>query len=245
MAADDPEYLIGSDPAGKEVLESMKRGTSAIHWGEYPQDTINSGSMFFLNTGKALFAVTARHVFESYVERAQERILTCQIGNMRFDPASRLISTGKEVDIATFRITPGELADLRMATMPWPPFIPPEGNGVLLCGFPRYGRFAHKPGGVTFSYFSGLMRVDNVSDRSISMLRQPGEEMVDVLGVGLPEPNLDIGGMSGGPIAGMLRTQSDLLLWFISGVIVEGHQTLDIIYGARADWINEDGTIKG
>jgi hypothetical protein len=201
--------------------------------------------MFFLNTGKALFAVTARHVFESYVEHARERNITCQIGGMKFDPVSRLISMGSEIDIVTFRITPNELAELRMNTMPWPPFTPPEGNGVLVCGFPGYGRFAHKPGGVTFSCFSGLMRVDSISDRSISMLRQANEELVDVLGVGHPGPNLDIGGTSGGPIAGVQKTPSGLLLWFISGVIVEGHQSFDIIYAARADLINEDGTIKG
>jgi hypothetical protein len=35
--------------------------------------------------------------------------------------------------------------------------------------------------------------------------------------------------------------------WFLSAVITEGHQAqaYDIIHGARADWINDDGTITG
>jgi len=36
-----------------------------------------------------------------------------------------------------------------------------------------------------------------------------------------------------------------LTCWFLSAVISEGQEAYDIIHGARADWISEDGTING
>jgi hypothetical protein len=56
---------------------------------------------------------------------------------------------------------------------------------------------------------------------------------------------MDIGGMSGGPVALNMKTPADLTCWFISAVVAEGHKEWDIIHAARADWINEDGTIRG
>lgn len=62
----------------------------------------------------ASFAVTAEHVYDGYLEdRAARRIRSCQIGNVAFDdPEDRLIARGKHlgIDIATFRVTPAEIA---------------------------------------------------------------------------------------------------------------------------------------
>ncbi|HAP48099.1 MAG TPA: hypothetical protein DCR30_12290, partial [Afipia sp.] len=71
------------------------------------------GSMFFLDCGKGPFAVTAGHVFEQFVsDRASRRVRGVQIGNVGFNPEERVIAWGrdKKIDIATFRITPEEIA---------------------------------------------------------------------------------------------------------------------------------------
>jgi len=70
-------------------------------------------SMFFLDCGRGPFAVTAGHVYETYLEcRQRRRVRSTQIANVDFDPVERLIACGKNrgLDIATFRITPEEIA---------------------------------------------------------------------------------------------------------------------------------------
>jgi hypothetical protein len=44
--------------------------------------------------GKALFGVTARHVYERYLERAEAEPTICQIGNLVVNLKERLIGTG-------------------------------------------------------------------------------------------------------------------------------------------------------
>lgn len=84
--------------------------------------------------------VTAGHVFEQFVEdRTGRRIRGCQIGNVGFNPEERLIDWGhdKRIDIATFRITPEEIAEIGKSVVigtdgAWPP--PPDENGVVYFG---------------------------------------------------------------------------------------------------------------
>jgi hypothetical protein len=55
------EYLIQADQPGIAVLDVIKRSTSNIFWGDNQGNVFNSGSRFFIDTGVALFAVTAKH----------------------------------------------------------------------------------------------------------------------------------------------------------------------------------------
>ena len=131
---------------------------------------------------------------------------------MHFDPVSRLIAAGTDIDITTFHITAEELRCLRRITTPWPPVIPEVGNGVLVCGLPGETRLTPRPGLLDMGYSTALMRVDSVTDRTISMMMQPNKEMIDILGIGLPPPSRDIGGMSGGPVAAVVTSKSGALL---------------------------------
>jgi hypothetical protein len=74
-------------------------------------------------------------------------------------------------------------------------------------------------------------------------MRPPQGEIVEIIGKGFPSDGLDIGGMSGGPIASMELTPTGLFAWSITGLIYEGHQSFDIIKGARADLIDDDGRV--
>src|SRR5208282_1751508 len=90
------------------------------------------------------FAVTAGHVYEAYLEHVRERqVRGVQVGGVGFDPQERLIASGKHLglDIATFRITPAEIAAtgkkiIRGTDGPWPP--PPDKREVVYFGgFPE------------------------------------------------------------------------------------------------------------
>lgn len=238
-------YPFGADLAGREMMRTIMSSTSAIYWHSHGGPVLHSGSAFFVRTEKAIFGVTARHVYEGYLASAASEPMVCQVGSLVIPLEERLIAVGTDVDIATFRVTPSELGDLGNTTVPWPPKVPVKGAGVFVCGLPGFAREMPSAKTVTFKHFVALMCVDSVSDRAISMVRQPDEEMIDVFGRELPPPNMDIGGMSGGPIAVHMNTPTGLTCWFTSAVISEGHQSCDIIRGIRADWINDDGTIHG
>src|SRR5208283_3911044 len=238
-------YAFGPDPAGREMMQTITNSTTAIYWHADGGPVLHNGSMFFVRTKNALFGVTARHVYEGYLKCAEAEPTICQIGNLVVNPRERLIGTGTDIDIATFHITPSELAELGNITVPWAPKVPAVGEGVFVCGLPGFARSMPAPRNVELKHFTALMRVESVSERAIKMVRQPNEEMVDLLGRELPPPNMDIGGMSGGPIALHMNTPMGLTCWFLSAVISEGQQAFDIIHGARADWINDDGNISG
>ena len=115
---------------------------------------------------------------------------------------------------------------------------------MVFAGVPGFARSNPAPGVAGFSCYVGMFPVDNVNERSISMIRPPRDEMVDIMGKGLPPDALDIGGMSGGPIATMQITTSGIVVWNIAAVIYEGHQSFDIIKGMRADLIDENGIVR-
>jgi hypothetical protein len=233
---------ITADKFHKELLRTMMNSTSAIHWGRGGV-IHNNGSMFFLDTGNKLLAVTARHVYRGYVEAALKAPLDCYIDSLRFDPIQRLVSEGRETDIATFRITREELAALGKITIPWPPVKPHKGKSVMFSGVPGFARSNPRRGEFGFGCYVASFKVDNVDDTSLSLMRPPQGEMVDIIGKGFPPDALDIGGMSGGPIASMELTPNGIFAWSIAALIYEGHQSFDIIKGVRADLIDDDGIV--
>jgi hypothetical protein len=231
-------------PYGKQLLRTMHRSTAVLQWRNlYSDEPPSHGSMFFVNTGSALLAITARHVYEAYVaSAANDPKVTCQINNIRFDPGERLICSGVDCDVATFALRPAELTELERITIPWPPVIPKVGQTVLIAGFPGFARTCPAPQHVDFFNYLAITPVDSVSDRDISWAKPPSEELVDILEKGLPPDGLDLAGMSGGPVA-ILQENAGIVSWAISGIIYESHQTLEITKAVRADVVKPDGTV--
>ena len=221
----------------------MRKSTSAIHWGD-KQSTHNNGSMFFIDTGGGLFAVTALHVYHGYVKAASEQPLYCQIDNLPFNPTARLVSREGKVDIATFRVTREELDRLEKLTIPWPPVMPSKGNSVFVCGFPGVARLNFSPRIVDFGVYIAEFATDNINDVSLSVMKPPSEQLVDIVGKGIPDPGFDTGGMSGGPMVIPQISQAGIVSWSLAAVVYEGHRSFDIIKGMRADLINEDGSVN-
>jgi hypothetical protein len=100
------------------------------------------GSVVFLDCGRGPFAVTADHVFDQFEDRRVRRVRSCQIGNIGFNPEDRLIARGKDLglDIATFRVTPEEIAATSKKVVQgvdgaWPA-PPKQDEAVFFGGFP-------------------------------------------------------------------------------------------------------------
>jgi hypothetical protein len=77
------------------------------------------------------------------------------------------------------------------------------------------------------------------------MVTPPNDEMIDLIGKGLPPRNIDVGGMSGGPVITPFREVSGELTYSLSGVIYECQPNLEIIKAARAAKIDDHGLVQG
>jgi hypothetical protein len=208
------------------------------------------GSMFFLNCGREIFAVTAGHVYEQFLkDRAELRIRGCQIDNIGFNPEERLIEWGhdKKIDIVTFRITPEEIAEIGKKVVQgtdgaWPP--PPNLKEVVfLGGFPGGERIEVATREFSFGIHGAMVPLTDLTDYHLCC-RFDRRYWVDVRGLGLPPVGYDLGGVSGGPMLQPVY-QEGVWGWRLVGVISEAImvEEFERITAVRAHFILPDGRI--
>jgi hypothetical protein len=241
-------------PYGREMQSVARRYAVPLYWlqvrgeGGAP-DTIRNGTTFFVDTGSALFGVTAGHVYDAFVKVAVHGT-RCQIGLGRrrsLDLRERLIDRGRKADIATYRFSVEEIAAsgadvLRGAQGAWPPAPPQEGRGVIFAGYPGAARRVTAPRELEFSAYSALAIADNVTPRDIiSTLDR--EIAVPTAGLEMPPEGFDVGGLSGAPVLTVIET-GGVISWSLGGVIREGTTSLgETVLAARATFISADGQI--
>jgi hypothetical protein len=245
--SDTEEEALMRGPFGTELVNVIQPCVAPLYWQKAgSSDAASSGSAFFVNTGKALFGITAGHVYDAFAEEASlDPGKVCWFYNFPIaDLRSRLISKGRECDVATFEILPSEISRLDRRAAPWPPSIPPKGKSVLLAGFPGIGKRMTASGALTFGMFKSMTNVDSLSERDISLVRPPDDQVTDVDGKGLPPHDIDLGGMSGGPLFTVLDG-AGIVSWALAGVIYEYGAAFEIIKAVKADVIGEDGSING
>jgi hypothetical protein len=261
-----PEWLNGlgeaarKSPEMREFSRRMHDSASAyvtwLFW-RYQSKVLETppwprqGSVFFLDCGRGPFAVTAGHVFEQFVEDRQlRRVLGYQIANIGFDPEERLIAWGKKlnIDIATFRVTPEEIAAtgkkvLRGTNGAWPP--PPNPKGaVFLGGFPGCERDQIGPDAVVFGFYGAMPMLTSFTDHQLCCQFER-EEWVDVRGLGLPPVGYDLGGASGGPMLAPVFSDG-AWGWLLVGVISRARSIdgFERVTAVRAHFIQPDGQLR-
>jgi hypothetical protein len=208
------------------------------------------GSVFFLDCGRRPFAVTAGHVFEQFEkDRAERRVPGCQIGNLGFNLEDRLIDWGRDrkIDIATFRISPEEIAEIdkkivQGADAAWPP--PPNVNeAVYFGGFPGCERIGIAPQEFSFGLHSGMVPLTDFTEYQLGC-RFDRRYWVDVRGLGLPPVGYDLGGVSGGPMLQPIY-KDGIWGWRLVGVISEAImvEEFERITAVRAHFISPTGQV--
>lgn len=238
-------------PYGREIANVATSYTSVIFWGTlnpHSGDTqIGNGSVFFLDCGEGVFAVTADHVYQAYLERKElEPNLICQIGNVPFAPETRLIDQDPILDVATFRIDEREIvADGKVVHRPgpstWPPKPPEIGKGVFFAGFPRVHRSQNGPRTFEWGSYIGVTTATSVTDQYIAC-QFDRQEMVDMFGTGLPPEKQWLGGLSGAPLWTLVQT--DIFSWRLGGVIYQYSSEFEILYARRSGCIARDGHLR-
>jgi hypothetical protein len=250
---------------GRQLANAILAYAAPIFWaaGETVggmDDEVRSGTTFFVDTGEALFGVTAGHVFAAHKARGEATGLPCQIGvgepghgSRTFDLRQRLIGYSESPDIATYEISREEIdrTGVRVFTpTEWPPQPPKIDDGVAFVGYPGSGREIVSPRRLAMDNFHGTARVGSVSAERISCLI-PRDEIVPIQGMRFSEPREDTAGLSGGPL--VCFNQGAVLSWRLVGVICdggggahegEGGPFLDMVVGARIDLVDAHGKIN-
>lgn len=211
---------------------------------------INNGSIFFLDVGGRLLAVTARHVYDAYLTAMQKyRRVTCHVENIEFNPERRLRGYRANVDIVTFDFTYEELMKigkqaLVVAADAWPPPHPVSGQAAILAGFPAAARIWINRRSISFGLYIASPRINSVSDQQITCPLER-EFWIDIMGRGLPPRGFDLGGASGGPLF-MPMDNDGLWNLYLAGVISEAKTSMDYetVVSVPAHFIAADGSIN-
>ena len=124
-----------SSGLGRTELEFVTFLTAPLFWviregdGHY---RVRNGSAFFLDAGQGPFGVTANHVLQGLTSDAADgSVVAVQIDILPLVLAgkNRVIASRDQLDIATFRITPAEIARIGKTALTgfqrrWPPLLP-------------------------------------------------------------------------------------------------------------------------
>lgn len=231
---------------GEQALKLTANYVAPLFW-IWPDGAqslyVRNGSIFFVDSGKALFAVTTNHVFEEYLEKKTAfPKLICQIHDLKFLPEQRLIDSSKELDIATFRIKLHEIKSInKVALTKWPPIIPQTDKAVMFAGFPGRERLYDGALAFNFGIYTNLTIATSVSDRNIKCQFER-EEWLDPMNLGVPPEGSGFGGMSGGPLITVLE-QKGLWSWTLGGIITQFNSAYEILIASRGDKILPDGML--
>jgi hypothetical protein len=262
---DDAEAIrIMSSGLGRAELELATSFAMPLYWiyREAAGFRVRNGTAFFLDTGRAIFGVTAHHVIaQMRRDRVHHDVLMTQISTgpgltIDFEGANSILDEDEAIDIATFRIEPEQIersgkTALRGHQPGWPPGPPQQDRGVYYSGYPETETLWQAPDEVNFGAVPGSGVASSVNEHTIST-QIARERLFAVLGRGLPPADYNFNGMSGGPM--LTVVQGALRSWRLAGVIYEGPniestaerpgiEGLEIIRARRADFINADGTL--
>jgi len=219
---------------GKAELEFVASITAPIFWvlrDRTGNELIKNGSLFFLDAGEGIFAVTAAHVvFECLEDMKSPEFVQCMIGRdgktaYAFRLPDHIIDAHADMDIATLRFGAEEVEFIGRTVLTgiqraWPPTLAELDGGVTYCGFPGRGRKWIARREISFGRVPMAGIVTNVHESCIS-IQIDRDKLVRVFGdEDMPE-NFDFGGMSGGPVLAIVQTPT-LRFWKPAGVIFQG-----------------------
>jgi hypothetical protein len=133
----------------------------------------------------------------------------------------------------------------------WPPSPPQKDRGIYHSGFAGISTQWLSAREVEFGIAAGGGVASSISETDVSSLVER-ENLIDVMGLGLPAENFDFRGISGGPMLSVIEHRG-LRSWQLAGVIYQGPNPaddpeqaipgLEIIKARRAHFILPDGSL--
>jgi hypothetical protein len=151
------------------------------------------------------FVVTASHVLEEYEKRLHSgEKVNWQVGHLPpIDPISRVAWRDSVQDTLLLGLSEEEAhrvgSAIASAPMGWPPPMPMEDDLVLVCGYPKRLREVVPNGEIRAGDLSAMFRVTDVREDQFDCKIGIEEDLVSLNEFPLPDENVDMGGLSGGP----------------------------------------------
>jgi hypothetical protein len=238
-----------ANPFFDEISSYPVRFAQPVFFGDSPASSYSAslanGTMSLLKFDGLFLGVTCQHVLAGYRNGLTTREdIVFQIGHAQLDPLQYLKCEDRELDLATFDLTPfvGRVEQMNEANFVEPPSWPPsdisEDDVICLAGFPGIWREQLNLGYLRFfSFSSGASGVSSVGENHF-VTRIEVEQCVVAINEGKVVGSL--GGLSGGPV--FCWRKSGLLRAEIVGFIYEYQENLDLLYVRAAKVLNRDGT---
>ncbi len=240
-----------SQKMSPHLSEIAKNYIAPIYWhsgSDTSQSIIHNGTIFFLNTGERLFAVTANHVYQAFLnDQCIDPSIICKVGNLTFDLNERLIDCDHDIDIATFRIDATEVQKIGKTTLTsyqdfWPPMPPSQGKGVFFCGFPENCREGRTTKDCVFGIYAANTVATEISGDVITC-EFDRDKWVAHPKAPFPDPGFNMSGVSGAPLLALI--EMPILVWTLAGIIYQAPKNLgDMILVRRANRILANGFIQ-
>ena len=241
----------------KAMRETAAQYSAPLSW-VYAEDgrpvVPSNGSAFLLDCGRGPFLVTAAHVLQGFrADKDSHPDAKAVVGETIIPLESRVIATDRAHDVATFSVTPSEIAELRRygkvpltgSQREWPPRPPCIDHGVFFVGFSGDQRhlLPYRGGGevrIEFGAYTALAAASSVSDTGLALLFEHEQTFDSGLRPLMPTRD-NMGGCSGAPIL-TFGEERGVFSWRLGGVV---NQAADgLVKAARADCINLDGTLN-
>lgn len=232
----------------KALMNFSSKFILPIFWGKPNTNNtdINNGTMFFIDSGKMTLALTASHVYQTYLEAKQaDNGIVSQLGNVTFNLENRLIENNPTVDIATFKITNFEIQQLRRlpfrgSQSTWPPTPPTNNQPVFFGGYPRTQRTIGQEFDVDFGLAFILCLASNVNSQQMTCQIEHNF-ILHINGSPPLDENYFWGGTSGAPVIKIVRNTIET--FELAGVVSHSWDKNTILV-SHVRHINDDGTLK-
>jgi hypothetical protein len=237
------------------VLREWAMNMSAPFWwhGENPGDyrILGNGTLFVVHTGKRVIGVTAAHVYRGWARDAEShRFVLPQFGGFPSNPLGRLIECNDKLDLATFLLSEQYatfMGRLIHHVPTWPPPPAKHGDIFLYGGFPGILKEVHKDNAAVDYPFQSFIqwRFADLTDQHIVL--EPDYPNIYWPGHDGEQINTQPGGMSGGPVFRLIETSLPgggvKPRLEVIGVIMEYHESLQIIVARRVEFIDARGML--
>lgn len=204
---------------------------------------LQNGTVCFVDTGARLIAVTAAHVFETYIaDKLQNPDIVCQLGSITYDPENRRTSINKHLDLAIFEVSSLIVAGAGCSPsrpFSWPPASVAEGDVLLCGGHPGAIRIeGEATAGIPFQWF---LATASSSNDKIALCLELDECHVPLTRESLS--NRELGGMSGGPVFKYIQPKPIERIELV-GFIYEFQQSFGLLFARPAYFISDQGQVN-
>lgn len=228
------------------TLESnAKRLTAPFYWyaPERPlgNRTLGGGTICFIDTGHRLLGVTAAHIHRACVaELEQDPVTACQIGGHSFQPTEHLLDIDDDLDLATYGLSEIQ-TNAAGADIHAPPAWPPEPAGDLhVVGGWLWRSTTERDGYSTHDFLTFIGQSRGSSDHNLLM--EIFRSTSQPYGPSSLSPDVNIGGMSGGPMYA-LKLDPVVRLDMV-GIISEYHEPFEFILARPLSRVGADGSLN-